>query len=346
MKPPSSFKERPLWETARHLYDSIREHEDSSQNLPPSPSGESLAAELRSLIDSMLEELRRPTTGVITQAAKTQFNLTASQRTSDMDAERVDVLLPGDLRLIAPRFLPGIDRPVAVLLLDQDFETDQWTIVPCSPSDQPARDGEWLTDIDEPMLRVLCFWNACRVSGCVLEGSHPLGMLSEEELGHCTQLWQAWSEGTPWSVEDTARSGLASTDDFDDLDFDVEEQSGTMRQLTRVEAFRPASPTGAISLLASASSGWTCHEQRYQLPGFGRTLSLRCSPDGQAEVVLGECTQSHVAKLQSPVLVTGVGTEYPLAEQVSVKVPAHELARGFWISVGHFGWTSLVAVPS
>ena len=346
MKTPSSSNEGPLWETARRLYDSVREHEDAN---PPSASSidrADLAAEVKSLIATLLTELQRPTTGTIIDTERAQFQLTASQQISGMGGGAVDLLMPGDLRVIAPRFLPGIDRPVAVLLLDQDFETDQWTIVPCSPADQPVHEGEWFTDVDEPLLRVLCFWNARRVSGCVLENSRLLGMLSEQELAHCTHLHQTWADGLPWAEEDLARSYAASADDFDSLDFDEEEQSGLMSQLARVEAFRPASPAGAVSLLASASSGWPSHEQRYQLPGFGRLLSLRCAPDGQAEVVLGECTQRHVAKLQSPVLVTGVGTEYPLTEQVCIKVPAHELARGFWISVGHFGWTSLVAVPS
>jgi hypothetical protein len=44
------------------------------------------------------------------------------------------------------------------------------------------------------------------------------------------------------------------------------------------------------------------------------------------------------------VLVTGVGTEYQLKEDSNVQVPMRELSRGFWISVGDFGWASLMAV--
>jgi hypothetical protein len=339
MTAPTATHERPLWETARHLYDTARENDESSS------SSESLAAELRVLIEQMLNELRKPTQGIITQAARDQFNLTVANRAS-IPTDADDFLLPGDLRLISPRFLPGENKPVAVLLLDQDFETDEWTIIPFSGADSPLHAGEWITDRDEALVRVLCFWNARRLQGCVLEESQRLDSVSDDELTHCIALNQALAAGKAWPEADAARSGDPWSADRYEREEHEDEQREIMRSLANVQSFRPSAPSGAAALLASAADQFSPHQQTYTLPGFGRSLSLRSSTSGMAEVILSERTSRHAARLTSPVLITGIGTEHPLQEGVGVEVPMRALSRGFWISVGEFGWASLVAVQS
>lgn len=328
--------DRPLWESARHVFDAIRGYDDDDA-IP-----ESVIQELQALTARTLEQLRGPTHGIITSAAREQFNLTVAQQQSQGMADLSEMLVAGQARLISPRFLEGVDRPVAVLLLDQNFETDEWTILPLSPIDTPMRPGEWLTGWDEPFLRVLCFWNAGRVDGCVLEESQHLQSLGEDELAHCSKLLEAWKSKEPWPATDSARS----TSDDEVSEESEDEQTDYMRRLTLVRALRADSATGALSLLSSAGDRNTSSEQTYDLAGFARRLSIKPVTTHAAEVTLSHCKATHAARLVSPVLFTGMGIRYPLQEGLAVRVPTQELALGFWIKVGDFGWASLVGIPN
>lgn len=341
MKTSPASPDLPLSKRARALYETACTLDDDATG--QSAGSHHLLEELRGLVAMMLEELRHSTDGIITQDAKAQFDILASSRAQTSDGI-ADVLMPGDLRLLSPRYLPGVERPVVVLLIDQEFETDEWTIVPLSSSDTPVRDGEWATDFDEPLLRVCCFWNARRVQGCVLEDSQHLASMDNTELAHCVTLLEDWQSQIAWTAADAARSAPPLDLDFDVRMSYVEQESEAMQALLRVRAFRPQSPTGSAAFLASATGGQVPHEQKYRLPGFGHSLTLRSAASDIAEVTLSGCGERHSAPLLSPVLVTGVGTHYPLTELVSVRVPMQELARGFWVSVGDYGWASLVAV--
>jgi hypothetical protein len=338
MKSSSSTFERPFWETAHRLYESARERDGDSV---PSVS---LLSEMQSLMHQMLEELRQGTQGIITQAARDQYNLTVTNQSAEWDA--VDVLTPGDLRLISPRYLLGSDQPFVVLLLDQYFETNLWTVVPFSHADTPLRAGEWRTELDEPHTRVLCFWNARQVQGCVLEDSEPVGGFSDAETAHCASLHEAWSSRRVWDTADLARSGDQWSTSPSERSAHEECQREIIRSLTSVGAFHPSGPTGPAALTASASEVRTQHAQTYVLSGFACTLNLRSMSAGVAEVVLSPCQAKNAASLDSPVLVTGDGTEYPLREDTSLQVPMHELSHGFWINAGESGRASLVAVKA
>lgn len=345
MKPSSTPAQPLLWETARSLYDTVRTQEEKA-----SADRESAAAEvlqqIQGLMKAMISELREPPQGIITHAARQQFKLTVAAQ-SQGEAETPDVLMPGDIRLVSPRFLPGVDRPLAVLLLDQNFETDEWVVVPFSPENQAVRNGEWETQLEEPLLHVLCFWNARTVQGCVLEESQAVDSLNADELEHCDRLYRAWTTRQPWSLVDAARSAAPLRASLDPRQDYVDREREMLDGLVKVRAFRPSNPEGASALLASSSvDAWHPYEQNYVLPGFGRRLSMRSIAAGIAEVTLSNTAVTHAASLVSPVLVTGVGTEYPLQEGRVVSVPARELTRGFWVSVGDYGWTSLVAVHS
>ncbi|MFZ4595928.1 MAG: hypothetical protein ACOYOF_16835, partial [Verrucomicrobiaceae bacterium] len=97
----------PFWEHARNLYDETRDRL-STQRDEDAADHADLAVRLEALTQSMLDMLRQPTRGIITQA-----DLTASA-SGIVSGDEIDVLMTGDIRLIGDRFRCAGHRPLAL----------------------------------------------------------------------------------------------------------------------------------------------------------------------------------------------------------------------------------------
>jgi|GEM_PF-6850403 len=324
----------PFWEQARNLYDETRDRL-STQRDEDSADHSDLVARMAELSQAMLDSLRQPTRGILTQA-----DLTASA-SGIVSGEEIDLLMTGDVRLIGDRFRCAGHRPLALLVLDQNIERDEWLVVPFGEGLNAVCEHEWETDMAVPMLHVLCFWNAHWITGAALDNTTLIDQVDGDEVTRFSRLYAAMRDDQPWDEDDLLRSATPITSVLDSRHEYVEREIELMRELTHIKAYRAPVSMDPFQLTASAGTAATTRQQGYLLVGFARELWLNPQPAGLAAALLSAPLSAHAAPLRQPVLVTA-GNEYRLLENEAVQIPLDELEQGFCIRMGGYGKATLI----
>lgn len=105
-------------------------------------------------------------------------------------------LEPGCVRLLSSRVLPGIDRPVYVLVL-AEWEQDDRLVAAFSPYGEPATTTEYRTGREEAPLKVLCAWNACTVRTEDLAKGWLAARFSAQQLEEALAVFRNAISGEP-----------------------------------------------------------------------------------------------------------------------------------------------------
>ncbi len=328
---------QPLWELTYDLYTSARTRLEKSTP-PPAEELAALAAQINQASQELIQALRQPLRGGSNLGDLMVSAAGAPQETGDF-------LSVGDVRLLGYTFRSPGHRTLAVLVLDERPGTDEWLAVPFGPSLYAVRDGEWETQMNAPLLHVLCFWNARWVKGAVLEDALRIDEVPPDDLARLQALHLAAREGRAWGEADLARSAPPITSVLDGRHEYADREEELMREITLVQAFRLPMGEDAGGLTVSTGGAAAHHRQTYNLVGFARELRMNTLVGGRVEVSLGERLSEHGAALHQPVLATGSGAEYPLVENGTVIVPLEQIEQGFTVRMGELGPATLAAAP-
>ncbi|MBM4143795.1 MAG: hypothetical protein FJ225_09435 [Lentisphaerae bacterium] len=121
---------------------------------------------------------------------------------------------PGQIRLLPP-YMPGAaPRPAYVLVLAADGP-DAYLVAPFGRFAEPALPGEMLTGRGEPCLRVLCLWNAIRMSRATAGRAWLAGSLSARQQSVAVAAYAHVARGAPLSARLVARMGPPLCHPFD-----------------------------------------------------------------------------------------------------------------------------------
>ena len=97
-----------------------------------------------------------------------------------------------DIRLLMP-LTPGARAHPRYMALLRREDDGRWLVAPFGRLATPAWPGEWRTSRNEPPLRVLCLWNAARLSEGLLLSSWKVDELSDKDAACALAAWRAWS---------------------------------------------------------------------------------------------------------------------------------------------------------
>lgn len=110
-------------------------------------------------------------------------------------------LKPGAILLLQPGCPAAAARPRYAAVLHVNAETQELTVVPFSRMGCPAVPGELLMTTDSLPVRVLCLWNARRVSALALPPLWRVGRLTSRQVidalavGNCASSGRCVPEG-------------------------------------------------------------------------------------------------------------------------------------------------------
>ncbi len=115
----------------------------------------------------------------------------------------------GQIRLMMPDIATTRSRPVYVLVL-MPLTSDEWLIVPFGILATPAIPGEWRTGLRALPVRVLCVWNARRLTNDRLQRSWHGRDLDSRRLAQARRLTK---DVFSWSVK-VSRRISAGVDEY------------------------------------------------------------------------------------------------------------------------------------
>ncbi len=117
-----------------------------------------------------------------------------ADRLANAASSHDDLIEPGQIRILSADFVSdGIATPY-IAVLDRWME-DIWLVVPLSPYDTPATDGEMATGIPLAGQRILQCWNARTAHESLVGKSYVMGALEEKVRCDALALFRYVSAG-------------------------------------------------------------------------------------------------------------------------------------------------------
>jgi len=115
-------------------------------------------------------------------------------------------LAVGQIRLLSPRALPDVDRPVYVAVL-RKAKSNYCLVAPFSLFTVPAVPSELMTGREEPFLRVLSLWNCQTTTAEIVGTSWIFDDLGRQLLADAWAVYQRFTAKLPLPKRLTQRVG-------------------------------------------------------------------------------------------------------------------------------------------